>query len=126
MKVSFLKIIIIAIVLVIITLLICFPILFFKLRSYDNDTDTEDPLTRDVSHTDETLNREDMELTYQGHDVPLLSLCTQRTEECPPAAGSHSCCVDHLVTMLEELVKKLGSKIFILFGTLLSWKRYNG
>ena len=63
---------------------------------------------------------------YLGNDTPLYSLCTKYTKRCKKPAGSHSCCVDHLVTMLEALTDELGSKIFIICGTALAWKRYNG
>ena len=63
---------------------------------------------------------------YLGNDIPLYSLCTQHTKRCEKPAGSHSCCVDHLVTMLEALAEELGPKVFIICGTALAWKRYNG
>jgi GR25 family glycosyltransferase involved in LPS biosynthesis len=65
-------------------------------------------------------------LEYLGNDIPLYSLCSQHTKRCEKPAGSHNCCVDHLATMLEALTEELGSKVFILFGTSLAHKRYNG
>jgi GR25 family glycosyltransferase involved in LPS biosynthesis len=63
---------------------------------------------------------------YKGNDIPLFSLCTQNTKRCNKPAGSHRCCIDHLATMLEALTDHLGPKIFILYGTALACKRYNG
>lgn len=65
-------------------------------------------------------------LSYRGNSVSISSFCTQTTPRCARPAGSHSCCVDHLATMLEALTEQMGPKIFILFGTLLAWKRYSG
>lgn len=56
----------------------------------------------------------------------ILSFCSHDTERCKPPAGLRSCCVDHLAQMLDDLTHELGPKIFILFGTLLAFKRYNG
>ena len=67
-----------------------------------------------------------LKLEYLGNDIPLDSLCTQHSKRCEPPAGSHTCCVDHLATMLEALTEELGSKVFILCGTALAYKRYNG
>ena len=56
----------------------------------------------------------------------ILNFCSHDTERCKRPAGLHSCCVDHLVQMLDDLTHELGPKIFILFGTLLAYKRYDG
>lgn len=70
--------------------------------------------------------RKRMSSSYSGKHQALTDLCTQTTKSCEAPAGSHPCCVDHLATMLEALTDKLGPKIFIMFGTLLAWKRYGG
>ena len=72
------------------------------------------------------LTEQQARAIYKGKDVALPSLCTQNTKKCEKPAGSHRCCVDHLATMLEALTDQLGPKIFILFGTTLACKRYNG
>ena len=56
----------------------------------------------------------------------LLSFCSHDTYRCKPPAGLRSCCVDHLAQMLDDLTHALGPNLFILSGTLLAFKRYNG
>jgi len=63
---------------------------------------------------------------YEPPEDSLLSFCTRDTSRCEAPAGSHRCCVDYLAQMLEALTRELGPKIFILFGTLLAYKRYDG
>ncbi|HIB78264.1 MAG TPA: hypothetical protein EYO58_11795, partial [Flavobacteriales bacterium] len=63
---------------------------------------------------------------YNDDKISLTSLCKKTTSRCEKPAGIHPCCVDHLTVMLEKLSQILGSKLFILFGTALAWKRYNG
>lgn len=65
-------------------------------------------------------------LKYTGKDRAFSDMCRQSTKRCKEPAGSHSCCVDHLATMLQDLNTEMGSKVFILYGTLLAWKRYGG
>ena len=72
------------------------------------------------------LTREQVKNMYNDKFEALPSLCYQNSQRCKGPAGSHICCINNLVDMLEDLNKELGSKIFIIDGTLLAWQRYNG
>jgi len=61
-----------------------------------------------------------------GTTKSIESYCFKTTKNCDEPAGSHSCCISHLLEMLDELSGLLGDKVFVLCGTLLALKRYDG
>ena len=56
----------------------------------------------------------------------ITKLCRHDTERCAAPVGSHPCCVEHLAQIVAAVTRLLGRKAFIVCGTLLAFRRYDG